>query len=83
MIFMAEKTAVVAAADLDAELGELREYFYSGKTKEESWRRSQLRGILSLVKDREDELLRALRQDLGKHAVEAYRDEVSVEKSCI
>lgn len=73
---MAEKSGV--ASDLDAELRELREYYYSGKTREASWRRSQLRGMLSLLNDREDDLLRALHQDLGKHPVEAYRDEVLI-----
>ncbi|OWM73494.1 aldehyde dehydrogenase family 3 member F1-like isoform X1 [Punica granatum] len=65
-----------AIDDLDLQLGMLREYYYSGKTRDASWRRSQLKGILSLLKEREDELFRALHQDLGKHPVEAYRDEI-------
>lgn len=62
--------------NIKADLEELRETFNSGKTKDASWRRSQLKGLLSLLKEREDDIFKALRQDLGKHHCEAYRDEV-------
>ncbi|KAH7837774.1 hypothetical protein Vadar_017843 [Vaccinium darrowii] len=61
---------------LEGELEELRETFRTGKTKEASWRRSQLKALLSLLKEREGEILEALKQDIGKHPVESYRDEV-------
>lgn len=61
---------------LEEGLEELRETFNSGKTREESWRRSQLKGLLSLLKEKEDAIFVALEQDLGKHKAEAYRDEV-------
>ncbi|CAH9103300.1 unnamed protein product [Cuscuta epithymum] len=57
-------------------LEQLRKTFRSGKTKEESWRREQLKGLLSLLQEREHDLVSALKQDLGKHHVEAYRDEI-------
>ncbi|KAK1409895.1 hypothetical protein QVD17_36424 [Tagetes erecta] len=63
-------------AYVEGELKELRDVFNSGKTKESSWRRSQLQGILTLFKERENDILKALNQDLGKHHVEAYRDEI-------
>ncbi|MFS8011842.1 putative aldehyde dehydrogenase (NAD(+)) [Helianthus anomalus] len=67
----------MAAMDgFEGELKELREVFKSGKTREASWRRAQLQGILSLFKERESDILKALNQDLGKHHVEAYRDEI-------
>ncbi|KAJ0841404.1 putative aldehyde dehydrogenase (NAD(+)) [Helianthus annuus] len=67
----------MAAMDgFEGELKELREVFKSGKTREASWRRAQLHGILSLFKERESDILKALNQDLGKHHVEAYRDEI-------
>lgn len=62
--------------DFEEELKEVREVFNSGKTREISWRRSQLKGILSLLKERESDIFKALNQDLGKHHVEAYRDEI-------
>ncbi|XP_076924295.1 aldehyde dehydrogenase family 3 member F1-like [Bidens hawaiensis] len=62
----------------EGELKELREVFNSGKTREASWRRSQLQGILSLFKERESDIMEALNQDLGKHNVEAYRDEIGI-----
>lgn len=62
--------------NLEGELEELRETFNSGKTRDASWRRSQLKAILNLLKDNEDDFFRALKQDLGKHRCESYRDEV-------
>ncbi|KAK9692362.1 hypothetical protein RND81_09G259100 [Saponaria officinalis] len=55
---------------------ELREYFKTGKTKESSWRKSQLKGLQKFVIEREDDILKALNLDIGKHPVESYRDEV-------
>lgn len=65
-----------AVSGLEGELEELRETFRSGKTKEATWRRSQLQALLSLLREREGEILEALKQDIGKHPVESYRDEV-------
>lgn len=60
----------------EKDLEELRETFKSGKTREESWRRTQLKNLLRLLEEKEDDIFKALKQDLGKHHVEAYRDEV-------
>ncbi|KAL4576909.1 hypothetical protein LXL04_013010 [Taraxacum kok-saghyz] len=62
--------------DFEEEIQEVRETFKSGKTREISWRKSQLQAILSLLKERESDIFDALNQDLGKHHVEAYRDEI-------
>lgn len=62
--------------DLEAEVAELREAFDSGRTKEESWRRLQLKNLISLLEEKEDDIFQALKQDLGKHPIESYRDEV-------
>ena len=62
--------------DLERELEELRETYRSGKTKEASWRRSQLKSLLTLLEEREEDILQALHQDIGKNPVESYRDEV-------
>ncbi|GAA0150844.1 dehydrogenase [Lithospermum erythrorhizon] len=61
---------------LEDDLKELRDTYNSGVTKTESWRRSQLKALLNLLVEKEDDILKALQQDLGKHRAEAYRDEV-------
>ncbi|KAL6993482.1 Aldehyde dehydrogenase 3 member F1 [Sarracenia purpurea var. burkii] len=73
---------------MEAELGlgwslaELRQTFSCGRTKSLAWRKAQLRAILELIHDNEQKIYEALRLDLGKHPVEAYRDEIGVvEKS--
>ncbi|KAJ8528990.1 hypothetical protein K7X08_035825 [Anisodus acutangulus] len=63
-------------SDCEKDLEVLRETYKSGKTKEESWRRSQLKNLLRLLEEKEDDIFKALKQDLGKHQVEAYRDEI-------
>ncbi|KAK4486006.1 hypothetical protein RD792_008667 [Penstemon davidsonii] len=58
----------------------LRKTFRCGKTKEVGWRKAQLRGVLKFVEENESKIFEALKQDLGKHPVEAYRDEIGVVK---
>ncbi|EEF48893.1 conserved hypothetical protein [Ricinus communis] len=65
-----------SATGLESELESMRQYFRSGKTKDASWRLSQLKGLLLFIKDKETEIFKALKQDLGKHHGEAFRDEV-------
>lgn len=55
---------------------ELRDTFNSGKTKEESWRRSQLKQLHSLLLENEERIHEALKQDLGKPRLESFRDEL-------
>lgn len=61
---------------LERDLKNMREYFKSGKTKEESWRESQLKGLRRFLMERQGDIFKALMQDLGKHQVESFRDEV-------
>ncbi|XP_048324790.1 aldehyde dehydrogenase family 3 member F1-like isoform X2 [Ziziphus jujuba] len=58
----------------------MRDYYRSGITKEASWRKSQLKALLSLLHDNQEHIFNALKQDLGKHHVEAFRDEVKLPK---
>lgn len=58
----------------------LRRTFRSGKTRGIDWRTGQLRALLKLLKENEARIFEALEQDLGKHPVEAYRDEIGVVK---
>lgn len=61
-------------------LGELRQTFKSGRTRSVGWRKSQLRALLKMMDENEDQIFKALHQDLGKHPVEVYRDEIGVVK---
>ncbi|WCJ36900.1 Aldehyde dehydrogenase family 3 member F1 [Euphorbia peplus] len=61
---------------LGFQIQEMREYYNSGVTRDYSWRRCQLLGLLRFVMDKQVEICRALMEDLGKHHVEAFRDEV-------
>lgn len=65
---------------VEQELGEMRQTFKSGRTKSVKWRKRQLSAIIEMIKDKEDEICKALFQDLGKHYTEAYRDELCVVK---
>ncbi|XP_054824703.1 aldehyde dehydrogenase family 3 member F1 [Prosopis cineraria] len=68
--------------EVEESLRELRESFKSGRTRSVKWRKTQITALLQLLRDQEEAIFRALHQDLGKHPVESYRDEVGVvEKS--
>ena len=54
----------------------LREVYKSGRTRELAWRRSQLKGLIRLLTEKEEEIFDVLRHDLGKHRTESFRDEV-------
>lgn len=63
-------------AILEETLQGLRQTFASRKTRSAQWRRSQLKALLRLIQEQEDELYKVLQEDLGKPRVEAFRDEV-------
>lgn len=62
-------------------LAELKQTFRNGRTRGVGWRKAQLRALLKLLEEKEDEIFEALRKDLGKHPVESYRDEVSFQRN--
>lgn len=55
---------------------DMRKIFNKGKTKSYEWRVSQLEGILRMVEEKEQEIVRALYQDLSKPESEAFISEV-------
>jgi len=61
---------------LEAVMNEARESFESGNTRSLSWRTSQLKALMKLLRENEEEITRVLKEDLGKHRVEAFKDEV-------
>ncbi|PON89185.1 Aldehyde dehydrogenase NAD(P)-dependent [Trema orientale] len=62
--------------NLQGDLESMRVFYRSGESKEVSWRKSQLKGLLSFLEENEVDIMMALKQDLGKHYAEAFRDEV-------
>ncbi|KAL5216403.1 hypothetical protein ABZP36_007804 [Zizania latifolia] len=68
----------LGALGLGETVGELRAAYESGRTRSLAWRQAQLRGLLRLLAEEEVAAFRALREDLGKHHAEAYRDEIGV-----
>ncbi|KAL5831981.1 hypothetical protein ACOSQ4_017335 [Xanthoceras sorbifolium] len=62
--------------DIERDVEDMREYYSSGITKSASWRKSQLEKLLILLKEEQLEIFKALKKDLGKHHVEAFRDEI-------
>ncbi|KAE9600365.1 putative aldehyde dehydrogenase (NAD(+)) [Lupinus albus] len=60
---------------LEKDLNNMRKCYSSGRTKEASWRESQLKGLRNFIIEQEEQISKALKQDLGKHQVEAFRDE--------
>jgi aldehyde dehydrogenase (NAD+) len=61
-------------------LPELRQTFASGRTRALDWRLEQLRGIERLVDDQEPAIAKALAEDLGRSAVEAWFGDVAPTK---
>lgn len=59
-------------------LADQRRYFGTGVTRAAGWRREQLRALLRLLAEREDELTGALEEDLGKSRTEGFLSEVVV-----
>ena len=49
-----------------------KEFFRSGVTLDVGWRIRQLKALKAAVQSHEAQILRALREDLGRHPVEAY-----------
>ncbi|CAN6563240.1 unnamed protein product [Malus baccata var. baccata] len=72
-----------AVREVEETLSELRQTFKGGRTRSIAWRKKQLSSLLELVNDHEENIFRALDQDLGKHPVESYRDEIGAVKKSI
>ncbi|OEL15620.1 Aldehyde dehydrogenase family 3 member F1 [Dichanthelium oligosanthes] len=64
-------------------VGDLTEVYESGRTRDLEWRLSQLRGLVRLLEEKEEDIFDVLREDLGKHRGESFRDEVGVLKKSV
>ena len=61
-------------------LNQLQELVLSGKTRNEKWRRAQLNSLSNLLENHQQEILKALSQDLGKPATEAFFEIIAVKQ---
>jgi aldehyde dehydrogenase (NAD+) len=55
-----------------------RDTFDAGHTRPIAWRKAQLRQMKALLREGEDELARALQEDLGKAPIEAWTTELNL-----
>jgi aldehyde dehydrogenase (NAD+) len=60
---------------------QLRKTFETGRTRPAAWRKEQLAGLRRMMVEAEDELLDALRADLGRPRVEAYAADIGHTKA--
>ncbi|AIQ96532.1 aldehyde dehydrogenase family protein [Prochlorococcus sp. MIT 0801] len=61
-------------------LNQLQDLVLSGKTRNEKWRRAQLNSLSNLLENHQQDILNALRQDLGKPATEAFFEIIAVKQ---
>ena len=61
-------------------LNQLQDLVLSGKTRNEKWRRVQLQSLSNLLENHQQEILKALSQDLGKPATEAFFEIIAVKQ---
>ncbi|MCP2033278.1 aldehyde dehydrogenase (NAD+) [Planomicrobium sp. HSC-17F08] len=66
----------VTALTVEQMINEQRDFFYTGATKSVSFRKAQLERLKQAIKVHENEILHALKLDLGKSEFEAYATEV-------
>lgn len=73
-----ENPTAAMAASYGELISGLRQTFESGRTRPVAWRREQLAGLVKFLVAHEDELVEALRSDLGKPPFEAYGTDIGV-----
>ena len=77
---MTDTVVPLTVAPVDEPFGELvagvRAVFATGRTRHMSWRREQLKGLLAMLEQHEDELVAAIQSDLGRPTIEAYTADV-------
>ncbi|KGG20376.1 aldehyde dehydrogenase family protein [Prochlorococcus marinus] len=61
-------------------LNQLQDLVLSGKTRNEKWRRAQLNSLSNLLENHQQEILKALSQDLGKPATEAFFEIIAIKQ---
>ena len=64
-------------SEIPSFVASVRAAFDEGRTRSSSWRLKQLEGLVALVDAQEEAIVEALRQDLGKPALEAWAAELA------
>jgi aldehyde dehydrogenase (NAD+) len=70
-------TPITTTPDYSSVFADLRTIFESERTMNLTWRAEQLTALERMMIECEQEILDALRSDLGKHALEAWSTEIS------
>lgn len=80
MTDIATPTTASAAGPYGELIAGLRRTFDSGRTRSTEWRRTQLDGLLTLLTAHEDEMVAALKEDLGRPVAEAFAADIGVSR---
>jgi len=68
------------AQDMETVAEDLRAGFRTGRTRTPEWRTAQLRSLIRMIEEREDDISDALQADLAKPRMESYLHEISLAK---
>lgn len=64
------------ATDVEQMIEDQRSYYYTGATKSSDFRKAQLASLKQSIVSHEQQIINALKQDLGKSEFEAYATEI-------
>ncbi|MEV4241451.1 aldehyde dehydrogenase family protein [Nocardia sp. NPDC049737] len=70
-------TAVSNLPDIPDAMARVRREFASGRTRDRTWRAEQLRNVIRLLDEQEDQIVAALASDLGRSRAEAWLGDIS------
>ncbi|OIW16629.1 hypothetical protein TanjilG_01868 [Lupinus angustifolius] len=73
---MAYTNKVFDSEEASEMVKDLRETFGSGKTRSYQWRNSQLKALLNLIEEHEQDINQALYSDLSKSEIESFVQEI-------
>jgi aldehyde dehydrogenase (NAD+) len=66
-----------ASPDFSQLFADLGATFRSGRTQDLAWRSAQLTALERMMAEREDDIVAALKKDLGRHAMETWNAEIA------
>ncbi len=66
-----------ASPDCSRLFADLGTAFRSGRTRDLAWRNEQLKALQRMMAEREDDIVAALKKDLGRHAMETWNAEIA------
>jgi len=69
--------SATAGPDFAELFADLQRTFKTGRTRDLAWREAQLKALERMMSEQESEIIEALRQDLGKPALESWTAEIS------